>query len=103
VFEIVDPLAFISFPLGPDVLPCSLHFVVLILALVVTSVGKGFKAVAVPLVIFPVPLVFLPTVVEHYAFPLPAPAGKFSVVDCFFVFFEFEGGGVVEGSEVEVL
>lgn len=96
MFKIVEPFSFISFPLWPYVLSHPLYFVILVFSLICASIRENFESVAMSLIVLPVPLVSLSAVIEHDAFALPVTRGKLSVVDCFFILFEFEGRRSVE-------
>ena len=101
VFEVIAPLTLVGLSVWVDVLALPMHFVLEIFALIDTPIGENLNPLAMPLIGKPIPIIPLPTVVQHDAFSLPLALEILPVIDSFLVLFQFELRGLVERRHVE--
>ena len=85
VFEIILPLSVVGLSVRVTVLSLPMHFVLPILALKDTPIGKDLIGLSISLVIEPIPIVTLARMVEHDALTIPLSTLKLPVVDCLLV------------------
>lgn len=103
MLEIVIPLALIVLPIGPTVLPLSVHLPLLVLSIIYASVTKLLMSLAIPEVILPVPLIGLSAIIHHDADALPLILSVFAIIDGLLVLLEAEMGRAVQCGKVELI